>query len=74
MAERIWHHLSYGNAALADENGKILGEISVGYRRTRAFSGGELLGEYVDIEPAKRAVERAVALSSTPERTKADER
>ena len=55
-----WDRLGYDNEVLVNGEGRIVGEISGGSRRFRAFAQGGSLGEYVERADAKRAVERAI--------------
>lgn len=56
-----WEVLQSRTYAYADANGKILGmvEYSLVYSHWRASCGDTLLGRYVTVEDAKRAVEVA---------------
>lgn len=69
MSERkyTWRVVTWGREALVDANGKIVGEVSSGFGTKTATAGGAMLGEYVDLADARRAVERKVSMDPSIE-------
>lgn len=65
MAEHRWMDQSYNAEALVDADGKIIGVIRGGWRDYSAYSdsgyAANKIGDYIDRESAKRAVEKAIA-------------
>lgn len=57
-----WRFAGWREEVLVDDTGRIIGRVSGGHRCYYAHSDVRALGEYVDSESAKRAVQQALRL------------
>ncbi len=56
-----WINRSFRQDSLVDSSGKIIGEVNKVRSDFKAFAKGNFLGDYIDRESAKKAVEKHIS-------------